>query len=377
MKDFLKYKSGDCTLIYDIKKHNRVKYISIVKGLGPSPDTLVIPQKIDDLPVKVIHSYAFVSRTIKHVVLPEGLEQIGPSAFEDCSLEDLVCPKTLNYIGENAFKYCGELRTVDLNEGLQEIPDGAFYNCSDLTNITIPESVVKIGKYAFYNASIESVRFGSNLKEIDRSAFEDCDSLKKIIFNEGLVSIKDSVFYGIAAKNIRLPESLESLGYSAFDNCSSLESLYIGKGLTKYENKNLTNYDIEDDFLYDCESLKKITVSPENKCLKDIDGILFDSNAKTLIRVPPKISKKILLIPSSTKSVASCCFADVCMDKIVIKSKHLKGIHNSLIEDSKNIACIPNSEVDKDLKKFFNIKSIPAQSDLGMFLDDLSEEKTI
>lgn len=366
------YKINGCILECVKEKYNKVEYIAI-KGLSlaSNSDTLIIPEEIRGLPVKVIKDNAFYGKQFYHAVLPEGLERIGNCAFEDCFLlEEIKFPSTLTYVGKEAFAYCNNLTTVSINEGLEELSEGIFRGCDVLEEVNFPNSLIKIGKQAFYATDIKTAYLSPNIKEIGKSAFEECHSLQDVCFNEGLISIADEVFYGDEQlEDIVLPESLETLGYSVFDDCQALRTLYIGK--------NLVNFDIESDFLYDCNMLRKITVSPDNKHLKDIDGVLYDYNAKTLIRIPPKFNKKTFVIPSSVKSIASCCFAEVYMDKIIIRSKSINGLSDSLIEENRNISCVPDSEVDKQLKKLFNIESTPVQSNLDMFLEELGEEKTI
>lgn len=44
----------------------------------------------------------------------------------------------------------GNVKSVEIENGVEKIGASAFYNCSKLTNITIPNSVTSIGDYAFF-----------------------------------------------------------------------------------------------------------------------------------------------------------------------------------------------------------------------------------
>ena len=45
--------------------------------------------------------------SLRRITIPEGIEEIGESAFQGCSkLEKVVIPKSVKMIGQNAFKGC-------------------------------------------------------------------------------------------------------------------------------------------------------------------------------------------------------------------------------------------------------------------------------
>lgn len=94
-------------------------------------------------------------RTDTTYVIPEGVIEIGESAFDSNDLVSVTLPSTLQIVGARAFYYC-DLTNVTLPEGLITINYFAFRS-NDLTNITIPSSVVSIGSAAFYSNSFTSV----------------------------------------------------------------------------------------------------------------------------------------------------------------------------------------------------------------------------
>ena len=67
-------------------------------------------------------------------VIPEGVTHVkfAPNVIE---------------VEESAFDDCRKsLKAVVLNEGIQKIGDYAFLDCSSLESITFPSSVISIGK---------------------------------------------------------------------------------------------------------------------------------------------------------------------------------------------------------------------------------------
>ena len=49
---------------------------------------------------------------MKNINIPEGVEEIGWSAFESTALKNIEVPSTVNTISKYAFIYCNKLETV-------------------------------------------------------------------------------------------------------------------------------------------------------------------------------------------------------------------------------------------------------------------------
>ena len=87
------------------------------------------------------------------IELPEGITEIGDSAFSSCSaLEKITIPSSVKTIGPFAFGGCKALKTIDIPEGVTEIKRGTFYDCVQLQTITIPSSVETIDEKALTSA---------------------------------------------------------------------------------------------------------------------------------------------------------------------------------------------------------------------------------
>jgi len=89
------------------------------------------------------------------VIIPDGIESIGPYSFGGCTrLASVVIPDSVKTIGNNAFISCTSLSDVSIGKGVTTIEKDAFYCCTNLESITIPESVTSIGETAFYRCEI-------------------------------------------------------------------------------------------------------------------------------------------------------------------------------------------------------------------------------
>ena len=86
----------------------------------------------------------------KEVVVPEGIEIIGGSAFRsNKTIERVVLPEGVREIGSQAFGFCKKLRHIVLPDSLEKIEDDAFCKSSIVT-IKIPDGVIVIEKNAFW-----------------------------------------------------------------------------------------------------------------------------------------------------------------------------------------------------------------------------------
>ena len=87
------------------------------------------------------------------MVIPEGVEEIGDSAFASIlRITSLTLPTSLRTIGPSAFHYCGINSRIIIPNGVESIGRGAF--ASNTPNyIYIPSSVRSIGVSAFIKYS--------------------------------------------------------------------------------------------------------------------------------------------------------------------------------------------------------------------------------
>ena len=91
-------------------------------------------------------------KSIKQVVIADGVTTIGGRAFSDCSsLTSVTIPNGVRTIEDYAFSGCSSLASVTIPNGVTEIGSFAFSSCRALTSITIPNSVTRIGSSVFFD----------------------------------------------------------------------------------------------------------------------------------------------------------------------------------------------------------------------------------
>lgn len=70
----------------------------------------------DDNLTFVPHYYLVANDKVIDVMIPEGIEVIGKSAYRNCrNLQSLTLPKTLSEISDEAFKGCDKLSSIFYN----------------------------------------------------------------------------------------------------------------------------------------------------------------------------------------------------------------------------------------------------------------------
>ena len=111
---------------------------------------VVIPSKINGVPVETIGNTAFQNSAVTSVTIPDSVTAIYSGAFVNCpQLTNISIPNSVTYIGFSAFSSCTSLKSITLPSSLNSISEALFFGCSQLTTIHIPVSVTSIGNNAF------------------------------------------------------------------------------------------------------------------------------------------------------------------------------------------------------------------------------------
>ncbi len=148
-------------------------------------------------------------------------------------------------------EYAKEVKHIVLPEGLLNIGEGAFRNFLVLEDVNIPSTVAEIEAYAFENcASLKTLTFKSGLLGIRMEACSGCSSLEQVSIPDTVTTIDSRAFYFCTSlKEICLSRVLESNLSDVFENCASLEKLYVRD-----------SYHVKSYIYGGCEDLKEIGV---------------------------------------------------------------------------------------------------------------------
>lgn len=129
---------------------------------------VTLPSKTESIGI-----YAFAYCTnLKRVDFNEELWYIEAYAFAFSGIEYAKFPEELFMCDMGVFYDCLNLKTVDINPELCDIPDDMFLNCISLTSLNIPEGIETVGKRAFYNClSLKYLYLPKSLEFVDDEAF--------------------------------------------------------------------------------------------------------------------------------------------------------------------------------------------------------------
>ena len=130
---------------------------------------------------------------------PEGLEKIEARAFSESGIECVDLPSSVRTICGGAFAGCANLRSAQLNEGLETL------GTDELT----PEGEHYLG--VFEESGLRDVKLPSTLKRIECRAFAECENLTAIELPDGLECLGKECFSESGLKSIRIPPALKTI----------------------------------------------------------------------------------------------------------------------------------------------------------------------
>ena len=207
---------------------------------------------------------------LRRIILPDGLEKIGNSAFYQAyALRQVNFPSSLRYLGEYAFNATKlEINPLVIPEGVEEISKYAFAFCRELKGkVVLPSTMKSIGEWAFYGCPITSIIFLEGLESIGRNAFWQCDlrevtlpgscrfskwggqfglnwHLEKITFADGPTEIPDYFAVNcVRLREVNFPHTIKHIGVQAFDLCISLKRLEFPLGMQSLGEEALSGLD--------------------------------------------------------------------------------------------------------------------------------------
>ena len=209
---------------------------------------------------------SIASYGLTRYVVPEGITDIGESAFSGMTLSEVMLPATLESIGKKAFSRTS-LQSVVIPDGVKSIGADAFDSCP-LTEVTIPASVTKLEPTAFERCEqlsrveilAESVDFHASATNTVGNPFAFCTALAKItgpMVNEdhrtivvdetliavaaaglthydvpdGVVCVAKDAVASSTLEGVTLPSSITEIGNRAFRACSALSSVSLPASL--------------------------------------------------------------------------------------------------------------------------------------------------
>lgn len=356
MPDSVTTLDGTTGLFIDCTKLSKVTLSANLQKLGQNMfkncgalETVEIPAS-----VKTIEQYAFQNSGIKSIVIPSTLTKFGntglneflnctrlerveiyapignnltylnTSYFSGCtSLKEVVLPDSIVELGNTAFKNCVSLENIDLS-GIREIGNNTFEGCTSLASVDL-SSVNTIGNYAFKGCTaLTEVYIPDSVVDMGTSVFLDCDNLQSLTVSDGNSAYRlgsagellnydgtqilyvpasatgeyvieqgmtagDYAFAGTGVTKVVIPNSMTVIPVGMFANCASLTEVTLHDGITEigasaftgsavqsiYIGRNVTV--IGNSAFKDCASLTEVTFGENGSSTLSLSASAFEN----------------------------------------------------------------------------------------------------
>lgn len=299
------------------------------------------------------------SKSVKKVVIENGVTSIGSYAFDDCcSLTSVTIADTVTSIGDSAFAGNYSLGTVSFGENSQlgRIESQAFFSCKVLEEITLPAGVENISTDAFVHCdALEAIHIveGGETYKSEKGVVYTANGDKLWIYPKGKkdssyvipdgVTEIGSVAFGLnaALTHVTIPASVTKIGTQAFWNCDCLENVVFSgdSRLTTIEEsafaycgalKTLTIpasvTAIGENVFNGCDALTAVNVAEGNTWYKSMDGVLYTADGTKLMCYPMGKSGVSFTTPEGVTTIGEKAFCDNAKLKTVILSEGVTTI---------------------------------------------------
>ncbi len=205
-----------------------------------------------------------IGKRVSKIVIGEGVTYVGDWSFRDFNnVMDYNISSTVEDIsGEFGMPDSHTLFSINVDENNKHfVTDkyGALFT-KDMTRLLQYPNTNENTKYTI----------PKTVKIIDDEVFSQCFFLKEV----------------------QLPDGLRTIGSFSF-GCSSIRRLDIPARVVS----------IDTYFCRSSERLEQINVDENNQCFSSIDGVLFDKEAKTLLRYPEGKTDKSYTVPDTVTSI--------------------------------------------------------------------------
>ena len=266
-----------------------------------------IPAELDGHKVTSIGVYAFEDcKSLKEVVIPEGVTSVGFEAFCACSqLESVSIPDSLDYMGTGAFCFCRKLKTIEVSPDhpVFAVENKALVNKRDMTLLcildredtgtyTVAQGIRTINGQLFENCAFSAIILPDSVTDIDYLAFSDCRNLTELVLPEGVTTIGSQAFFGCdKLESITIPDSVTTIYSAVFGDNKALTTVRISPDHPAYEMIGNLLVDKQDKRIVSVlNSTPAKYEIPEG--IKEIDGMAFQgSDDLTELIVPEGVTK--------------------------------------------------------------------------------------
>lgn len=355
--------------------NNDIKYISIDEE---NQNFIVIDNIIYSKDTSILVYCPYNHRNFE---IPNTVSYIESYAFDNCPyLSYLIIPESIDSIGNKGIYYCNNLKILasestippSTNSELFNIVNSHYKNNShNLIRLVVPLNFKEIydttnlwDKFQdSYTGFIDSKIEYHNISQTDPydvtifDCFSYDNNIDDLIIHSNIEY--DSVTYNITKieeyalselhySNISIPNSIDSIGEYAFRDCSLLTNFQLPSSV-KY---------ISSTSFYGCDSLTSIIVDINNTEYMSINGILYNKDTTTIIRVPQKTDS--IFIPETIQQIGDYAFQGCLNLTEITFPESLIHIGRSSFIGSSNITSITCNAINPPETESYSISNLAA-----------------
>lgn len=135
--------------------------------------------------------------SLQKLTLGPSVRRIEEMAFSSCDISDLVIPGNVSFVGENAFSFNKNLKSLVVEEGVEQVYSFCFSNTGDGVKTLVVPSSITYGDFngleglrdltvnsngKVYNRAVglETLRFGENVNQVAPLVCRFATDLKEI-----------------------------------------------------------------------------------------------------------------------------------------------------------------------------------------------------
>lgn len=209
--------------IFDLDNPVDLSAVLVKSGIDPLP-------YIGNMTNSMMFSYLDISNICKDQTLyiPENIESIGDNcfgnatgfntinfttnlkvinnyAFYNTQITELNVPGSVKIIARGSFSLCNKLKTVKLNEGVEELETTCFSGCEMLHDISLPDSLRTIGEKVITGWNTEIIRIPKNVTYIGRRNFNFMSGkLEEVHFDMTFDGFKSIIMEALIPEGVKV-----------------------------------------------------------------------------------------------------------------------------------------------------------------------------
>ena len=209
----------ECGVYYDSEQIKKL----IRKGVNEGPKWTRQPYYVHDgILTYTIHG-------IQHADIPEGIVEIKTIAFQNREVNTVIVPDTVERIGESAFDNCRFLEKIYLGSGIKEIKKNAFSNCFALKEVHIKDL------QTWFDIELEYDRTSylntSPLSPSSARLFVDGKEVKHLIIPSN-TTLKNLHFLGCSSiEKVTIENNVWIEGRGIFEGCYNINTVIFEGGI--------------------------------------------------------------------------------------------------------------------------------------------------